>query len=159
MWQGFSSTWVLWRLWTNPFLVDGCFSLHLPHLLHTSTIIKYKGHFTQKIESPWPSHSKHSRLVGKVEKVELVQVRFTLCLRDQRSMWMQDGCKVYMESYMASNGSCLMVSWTIIWSVLTNILAWVFLIMLPMSCTQWSTSWPRMHTNDIFGKLDHKKWH
>ena len=26
---------------------------------------------------------------------------------------MQDGCKVYMESYMASNGSCLMVIWTI----------------------------------------------
>jgi hypothetical protein len=29
---------------------------------------------------------------------------FTLHLRDRRSMWMQDGCKVYMDSYMASNG-------------------------------------------------------
>ena len=28
-----------------------------------------------------------------VEKVEPVQVRFTLRLRDQHSMWMQDGCK------------------------------------------------------------------
>ena len=28
-----------------------------------------------------------------VEKVEPVQVHFTLRLRDQRSMWMQDGCK------------------------------------------------------------------
>jgi hypothetical protein len=28
-----------------------------------------------------------------VEKPEPVQVRFTLRLRDQRSMWMQDGCK------------------------------------------------------------------
>jgi len=27
-------------------------------------------------------------------------------LRDQRSMWMQYGCKVYMDFYMASNGSC-----------------------------------------------------
>ena len=27
---------------------------------------------------------------------------------------MQDGCKVYMESYMALNGSCLMVTWTIL---------------------------------------------
>ena len=27
---------------------------------------------------------------------------------------MQDGCKVYMDSYVASNGSCLMVTWTII---------------------------------------------
>ena len=35
---------------------------------------------------------------------------FTLRLRDQRSMWMQDGCKVDMDSYMASNGSCIMVT-------------------------------------------------
>jgi hypothetical protein len=47
-----------------------------------------------------------------VEKAEPIQVRFTLRLRDQRSMWMQDGCKVYMDSYMASNGSCFMVTWT-----------------------------------------------
>jgi hypothetical protein len=26
---------------------------------------------------------------------------------------MQDGCKVYMDSYMALNGSCFMVAWTI----------------------------------------------
>ena len=45
---------------------------------------------------------------------ELVQVRFTLRLRDQRSMWMQDGCKDYVKSYMASNGSCFMVTWTIL---------------------------------------------
>ena len=25
---------------------------------------------------------------------------------------MQDGCKVYMDPYMASNGSCFMVTWT-----------------------------------------------
>jgi hypothetical protein len=29
-------------------------------------------------------------------------------------MWMQDGCKVYMDSYMASNGSCFVVTWTIL---------------------------------------------
>ena len=28
-------------------------------------------------------------------------------------MWMQDGGKVYMNFYMASNGSCFMVTWTI----------------------------------------------
>ena len=27
---------------------------------------------------------------------------------------MQDGCKVYMDSYMASNGSCYMVTWTVL---------------------------------------------
>ena len=26
---------------------------------------------------------------------------------------MQDGCKVYMDSYVASNGSCFTVTWTI----------------------------------------------
>ena len=44
-----------------------------------------------------------------VEKAEPVQVHFTLRLRDQRSMWMQG--EVYMHSYMASNGSCFMVTW------------------------------------------------
>ena len=29
------------------------------------------------------------------------------------SMWMQDGCDVYVDSYKASNGSCFMVTWTI----------------------------------------------
>jgi hypothetical protein len=48
-----------------------------------------------------------------VEKLDPVQVLFTLLLRDQWSMWMQDGCKVYMDSYMALNGSCFMVIWTI----------------------------------------------
>ena len=28
-------------------------------------------------------------------------------------MWTQDGCKVHMDSYMASNGSCFMITWTI----------------------------------------------
>ena len=25
---------------------------------------------------------------------------------------MQDGCKLYVDSYMASNGSCFIVTWT-----------------------------------------------
>jgi hypothetical protein len=46
-----------------------------------------------------------------VEKAELIQVCFTLRLRDQRSMGMQGGCKVYMNFYMASNGACFMFIW------------------------------------------------
>ena len=46
-------------------------------------------------------------------KAEPVQVRFTLRLRDQRSMWMKDGYKVYTDSYTASNGSCFIVTWII----------------------------------------------
>ena len=48
-----------------------------------------------------------------VEKAEQVQVHFTLRLRDQQSRWIQDGCKVYMDSYMASYGSCFMATWII----------------------------------------------
>ena len=59
-----------------------------------------------------------------MEKAEPVQVRyFTLRLRDQRSicMWMQDGWKVYMDSYMASNGSCFLVTWTIVKTYLLKV--------------------------------------
>ena len=49
-------------------------------------------------------------LVGKVEPGK---VCFTLRLRDQWSMCMQDGCKFYIDFYMASTGSCFMVTWTI----------------------------------------------
>jgi hypothetical protein len=70
---------------------------------HLSLFIQ--GHFTHETECPWPLHFKHSLWWKKA------------FLRDQRSMWMQDdGCKVYMDSYMASNGSCFMV----VWIVFTN---------------------------------------
>jgi hypothetical protein len=54
-------------------------------------------HFTHEIESLWPLHFKHSHCW---QKAELVQVRFTRRLRDQRSMWMQDGCKVCMGTFL-----------------------------------------------------------
>jgi hypothetical protein len=56
-------------------------------------------------------HYTSSTLIGG--KAEPVQVCFTLRLTDQHSVWMQDGCKVYMDSCMASNRSCFMVTWTI----------------------------------------------
>ena len=60
-----------------------------------------------------------------VEKFEPVQIHFTQCLRDQRIMWLQDGCKVYMDSYMASDGSCSMVTWTILKNCLLKVgLTW-----------------------------------
>ena len=75
----------------------------------------------------WKNHSIHIRATSHTRlwahdlytsstliggKAEPVQVRFTLRLRDQQSTWMQGGCKVYMGSYVASNGSCFMVIWT-----------------------------------------------
>ena len=53
------------------------------------------------------------RAPSLVEKAEPVQVHFALCLKNQRSKDMQDGCKIHMDSYMASNGSCFMVPLTI----------------------------------------------
>ena len=47
-----------------------------------------------------------------VEKVELLQVRSQYAW-GTKFMWMQHGCKVYMDSYMASNASCFMVTWNI----------------------------------------------
>jgi hypothetical protein len=53
------------------------------------------------------------QVLSLVEKAEPVQVRFTLRFRDQQSMRMQDGCKVCMDFYLASNGSCFMVIWVV----------------------------------------------
>jgi hypothetical protein len=39
-----------------------------------------------------------------VEKAGPVQVHFTLRLRDQRSMWMQDGYTIYMDSFLHGIG-------------------------------------------------------
>ena len=68
----------------------------------------------------WPLHTQdweHLTLTIQaltlVEKAELVEVHFTLRLWDQQSMWMHNGLKVHMDSYMASNGSCFIVTWII----------------------------------------------
>ena len=70
----------------------------------------YKGHFVDETECPWPLQIQALPLV---EKAEPVQVWFTLYLRDQWSMWMWYGCKGDVDSYMASNGSCFMVTWIV----------------------------------------------
>ena len=54
-------------------------------------------------------HYTSSTVIGGKAEPVLV-LCFTLCLRVQGSIWMQDGCKVHMDSYMASNGSCFMVT-------------------------------------------------
>ena len=44
--------------------------------------------------------------------VELNPLFHLLHFIDQRNVWLQDdGCKVYMDSYMTSNGSCFMITW------------------------------------------------
>jgi hypothetical protein len=52
------------------------------------------------MSSDWEPVTITLQALSLVEKVEPVQVRFTLSLRDQHSMWMHNGCKVHMDSYM-----------------------------------------------------------
>ena len=70
---------------------------------------EHDGHFSNDTRSPWPLHIKNSQWW----KNRPVQFRFTVCSTDQLSMWMQEGCKVYMDSNLTSNGSCFMVTWII----------------------------------------------
>ena len=68
-------------------------------------------HFTHETESPWPLHFKHSHWWQRLSRSNSAShyARGT----NGGSLWLQDGCKVYMDSYMASDGSCFMVTWTI----------------------------------------------
>ena len=62
----------------------------------------------------WEPVTISLQALSLVEKADMVQVHdFTLRSRDQRSMWMQDGCKVFKGSYMVWNGSCFMVTWNV----------------------------------------------
>ena len=67
-----------------------------------------KGHFSHETESPWRLHFKHTHW----KRWSRSKWSVTLHLGDQRTTWMPDGRRVYMDSYMASNGSCFMVTWT-----------------------------------------------
>ena len=74
--------------------------------------------------------------------------------------WMQDGCNVYMDSYVASNGSCFMVPWilfkihllevgltqnreTMGLQTLTTVDLFYFIIL-------WGHAWIRIHWNSIW---------
>ena len=59
------------------------------------------------------SHTRPRLVTIALQALSLLPIRFILCSRDQQSKWMHNGCKVYMDSYMASNGSCFMITWTI----------------------------------------------
>jgi hypothetical protein len=69
-----------------------------------------EGRLHTRDREPVTHYSSSTLIDGKAKPV---QVCFALRLRDQHSMWLQDGCKVYMDAYMASNGSYFMVTWTI----------------------------------------------
>ena len=119
------------------------------------------------IVSLWPFHTRDREPVtitlqalSLVEKADLVQVRFTLHLRDQRSMWMQDGCKVYVDSYMALNGSCYTVTWFIFKNHFLEVgltqsqetMALITLTTIGLSYFNhvWEPAWIEIHWNNIW---------
>ena len=108
-----------------------------------------------------------------VEKEEPAQVCFTLRLRDQQSKWRQDGCKVYMDSFVASNGLWIYISWSLVKSCI-HLLCWKwlgpasehffwgthnFMVMALGSCVKWTWRWlPQIsstseHVHKLFSKL------
>ena len=95
-----------------------------------------------------------------MEKAKRVRVPFALRLRDQRSMWMQDGCKVCMDSYVASKGPCFMVTWAILKNHplevgLTQnqetIALWLLTIVwFILIYHVWGPAWTEIHQNSIW---------
>ena len=70
-----------------------------------------KGHFTHETESPWPLHFNHSHWWKRWSRSKFAS--HYAWGTNGVYMWMQDGWRVYLDSYMASSGSCFMVTWTI----------------------------------------------
>ena len=57
------------------------------------------GHFTHKTKSPWPLHFKQSHWWKRRRWSKLALHH--ACGASGVCMWMQDGCEVYVDSYMA----------------------------------------------------------
>ena len=79
-----------------------------------------QGHFTHETESPWPIHFKHSHWWKRQSRSKFATSHYARGTNGG-CMWMQDGCKVCMDSYVASYGSCFMVTWTILEKYFTEV--------------------------------------
>jgi hypothetical protein len=64
---------------------------------HKVTVCKLKksSSYVPPFRGDWEPVTVILQVLSSVEKAEPVQVCFTLRLKDQWSMWMRDGCKVY----------------------------------------------------------------
>ena len=110
--------WFVWHWFTNIIVQDTYYTNTPKRFVHICS--ESADSLQTQIDSLGPLHTRDwepmtitLHALSLVEKAEPVQVRFTLRLRDQRNMWMQDGCKVYMVPYTTSNRSCVIVTWTI----------------------------------------------
>ena len=76
------------------------------------------------------------------------------------SIWMRDECKVYMDSYMAPNGLCLMVTWIIFknhvlevgltQNLETTALWTITIVGLFYFYHVWRPTWIEIHWNNIW---------
>ena len=75
-------------------------------------------------------------------------------------VWMQDGCRVYTNSYMASNGSCFVVTWTVFKNHLSEVgltqnretmALWMFTTFgYFLLYHMWGPAWIEIHWNNIW---------
>ena len=118
-----------------------------------------EGHFTHETDSPWPLHFEHSHWWRRRSRSKFATSHYAwgtnrvLCE-------MQDGCKVYMDFYMASNGSCFMVTWIVFkdhflevgltqnWDIIgrPNVHNCWFILFYHV----WRPAWIKKHSNCIW---------
>ena len=99
-------------LYSEGFLiVGGICGLIAPVVRWRSTT--FMGHFILENEGLW-AVTIALQALSLVEKAEPVHVRNTTLEGRMEYGIMQHGCKVYMDSYTASNGSWFMVTWSIL---------------------------------------------
>jgi hypothetical protein len=76
-------------------------------------------------------------------------------------MWMQGGCKVYIDSYMASNGLCFMVIWTSFKNHLLKVgrtqnqetVAFRMNHWFILFYHAWGPTWMKIHWNSVWLRM------
>ena len=116
IWEGCFGRGIVWRAKSCSKGIED-FNLgtlsQLSLLIPDSILLTYShGHFTHEAQSPWPLHFKHSLWWETWSRSE--STSHYAWGTNGGSMWMQckTDVKVYMDAYMASNGSRFMVTWT-----------------------------------------------
>ena len=86
----------VWWITLNDIVIvgHGNFLEHALSLVMGISVGHIEGHFTHKTESPWPLHFKHSHWWKRWCWSKFAS---HYAWGDQRSMWLQDGCEVYLD--------------------------------------------------------------
>jgi hypothetical protein len=115
--------------------------------------------FTHETESPWPVHFEHSRWWKRRSPV---QVRFTLRLRGQRSMW---NARLDVKSAWIPTWHRLdhvfMVTWNVVknhflevglWQNWETMALWMFPIvgLIILFYHVWGPAWIEIHWNSVW---------